>query len=46
MNAPHLPWQTGMDPLQSPKKYPRIDDRFRGWGSLNFDLMRTKIANE
>ena len=35
-----------MDPLRSPRMYPRIDDKFRQYGSLNFDLMRTKIAHE
>ena len=35
-----------MDPLRSPRMYPRIDDKFRSYGSLNFDLLRTKIAHE
>lgn len=39
-------WLTGMDPLRSPRIYPRIDDKWRRYGSLNFDLLRTKISRE
>jgi hypothetical protein len=39
-------WHTGMDPLHSPRVYPRVDNKWRRYGSLNFDLMRTKISHE
>ena len=33
----------GMDPRQSIKVYPRLDQKYLKKGSLNFDLIRTKI---
>jgi len=39
-------WYTSIDPLRSPRIYPRIDDKWRCYGSLNFDLLRTKISKE
>ena len=36
----------GMDPRESFKIYPRIDQQFRTKGSLNFDIIRTKIYKE
>ena len=35
-----------MDPRSSLKKYPREDNAFKQKGSLNFDLLRTKIFRE
>jgi hypothetical protein len=32
-----------MDPMRSPKIYPRKDNYFRTKQSLNFDAMRTKV---
>jgi hypothetical protein len=32
-----------MDPIRSPKVYPRKDNYFRTKSSLNFDAMRSKI---
>jgi len=35
-----------MDPRLSIKIYPRLDEKFKLKGSLNFDLIRTKIFKE
>lgn len=36
----------GMDPRLSIKIYPRLDEKYRLKGSLNFDLLRTKVFKE
>lgn len=36
----------GMDPRSSLLEYPRLDSQYRARGSLNFDLIRTKIYKE
>ena len=36
----------GMDPRSSLLEYPRLDSQYRTRGSLNFDLIRTKIYKE
>jgi hypothetical protein len=35
-----------MNPISSPKIYPRVDQKFKTHGSLNFDLLRTKVFKE
>ena len=40
------PFLTGMDPIRSPKIYPRVDQKFKTHGSLDFDLLRTKVFKE
>lgn len=35
-----------MDPLKSPKVYPRRDNVYKSKSSLNFDLIRSKIFEE
>ena len=40
------PYLLGMEPRYSLKVYPRLDKLYTTKGSLNFDLIRTKIFRD
>jgi hypothetical protein len=36
----------GMDPRESMKVYPRLDQQYKSKGSLNFDISRSRIFKD